>query len=917
MNTLIPAAGPTDDRTVHGLDRRGYIRDWLSTAAWSTPCQDLDTVLDADGSPWGEYGRWVLTSGPDAADLGPQLYRFRPLDLGQPLPDVLEGAGFSWEAEGRPRESRWERRHVGADGLLDWSEVCPTPQYRQAIAATVLEVDQAEYRVLEVGRTGPAALFVGGELIWQSNDFTHTEPLRDRVRVRLCAGTTTLHLLTWQVAFRECRQVASVRVDGPPVRVVIPSPGADEYRSAQADSMLEAVGIGPWASIDGTVRLTGPVGARYQVIAADGLVHEVTLTDGSAVLPLDGSESYGAADDSTTAGQSLDAAVSRYMRTAESPHSEAPTGTSETTVATTSVLETGETELTVRVPGTPVTRQWRVARVPATYRASPGDGGPQQWRAELLHHAAAGLPGIARALARHHLDPHTKLDDDDLAPSLQLIDSRSDCADFEAVGLVHLWRRLGDEAWTPAQRERVRRSLLEFKYWIDQPGLDAMCYVTEHHQLAWHTAETLVGELFPDETFTNTDRTGREHAAHGRQLAAEWMRRKISGGFSEFEADTALATDSLTLVSWVEFAGDDRLQRLAEALLDKMLLTLACNSWHGIHAAAQGYSQAPALRSSRFQDTAPIMWTMWGAGALNAAVLPATALATAERYRMPELIRAIATAQPPEWDGRQVYRGAYQQDSDLLSRPYGSDLRVWRTPDAMLSSVQDYRAGLPGRHEHIWGATLGPEVQVFATRTGQRILPRAHQHRDTALILDRIPDADPVGSGRLWFPAPHLDEWTARGPWLAGRLGGGYVAVAVAGGFRPITTGDAAHQSWLPRGDGRGYIATVGRAATDGPFTDFVAALDDPEFGDESLRWRARDGRRLALSWPGAFTVDGAAATDPEQCPPHLDNPAMHVPLGADGLQAEWNGHRLVLDLAQGRRIEPASAVLPMRRPRQ
>ena len=53
-----------------------------------------------------------------------------------------------------------------------------------------------------------------------------------------------------------------------------------------------------------------------------------------------------------------------------------------------------------------------------------------QWREELLRHVAAGAPGVARALARHALDPHAKLSDEDLAPPLSMIDSRSDCADF-------------------------------------------------------------------------------------------------------------------------------------------------------------------------------------------------------------------------------------------------------------------------------------------------------------------------------------------------------------------------------------------------------------------------------------------------------------------------------------------------------
>ncbi|WP_433663917.1 hypothetical protein ACQPW1_18465 [Nocardia sp. CA-128927] len=886
MNRAIPEFA-SSERTVHALDRHGYVRDWLSAAAFSSPCTDLHDVLEPDGDPWGPDGRWMLTNGPDVAPLKEVLYQRHPLQSEPLLPEVLEGGNLSWHVTpGDSRQTRWERRHTGADGLLDWSEFCFTPEYRQAIAATVLEVDQAEYRTLEVGSTGPIAVFIDGELALLTTGFTYMEPHRTQLRVRLRSGLTAVHLVTWQVAFRECRQVAGLRVSGLPVRVVIPARGADESRSAAAEATLDAVGLAPWASTDGTVTLTGPVGARYLVAADGNPASAVVLTEGTAPFTLPG----GSSDE-----------------------------------ATASMLHTGETVLTVRVddPAAPVFRRLRAARVPAVHRAHPVGTDHKIWRDELLHHVARGVPRVARALARHIADPTAKLADDDLAPALQMIESRSDCADFEAVGLVHLWRQLGDDAWSPAQRDRVRDALLGFKYWIDQPGLDAMCYFTENHQFVWHTAETLVGELFPDDRFANTGWTGHTHAEHGRHLAEEWMRRKIASGFSEFDSNAYLAIDSLALVSWIEFARDDRLRQLAEALLDKALLTLASNSWHGIHGAAHGRSYVPTLRSSRFEETAPIMWTLWGAGSLNAAALPATALATATNYVLPELIRAVATDLPEEWDGRQAYSGTYRPQRDLLDRPYRSDLRVWRTPDAMLSSVQDYRSGLPGLQEHIWGATLGPEVQVFATHpaadntsssarpnawAGQRILPRAHQHRDTVLVLHRIPESDWFGSTHLWFPTPHMDEWTRHGSWLAGRVSAGYVAVATAGGFRPRTTGDECDQTWLPTGAGLAYVATVGRATTDGTFADFVSALTEPDFTPESVSWRARDGRALALSWPGAFTVNGSVAIDSAE-PPHLDNPAAHVPFGADRLTATWRGHRLVLDLTHGRRIEPPSAV--------
>lgn len=887
---------------MHTLDARGYIRDWLVSPAWSSPCDDLDQVLAADGSPWGADGRWVLTNGPDVAPLKRILYERHPLLTSQAVPDVVEEGAISWtrSSEDQVSTGTWQRTHVGADGLVDWSRFCYTPEYRHSIAATMLEVDQAEYRDLEVASTGPVAVFVGGELLLATDDFGYMDPIRHRIRVRLESGTTSLVVATWQVAFRECRQVVSVRVDGLPVRVVIPSPGADEQRSRVAEQLLDSIGVGPWASTDGTTKVTGPRDSRLLVSVGGAPAQTLVLEHGEAVLDL------------------------AQAQPGDDPDSEGAA----------SMLSTGESELTIRVdqPDVPVFRVARVATLPPRRRDRPQGTDPEVWRQEFLEHSAAAVPGTARALARQVLEPGRPLDPDDLETPLRMIGSRYDCADFEAVGLVHLWRRLPDECWTDENRARVRDALTTFKYWIDQPGLDAMCYFTENHQFVWHTAELLVGEIFADETFSGTGWTGRQHAEHAHPLAEEWIRRKLAGGFSEFDSNAYLAIDCFALVSLVEFAESQDLRHLAEALLDKCLLTLATNSWKGVHGAAHGRSYTHTLRSARFEETAPIMWLLWGVGALNDATLPATSLATTKHYSLPPVIRSLAQHAPEEWDGRQVYRGEYRLHHDLLARPYGSDLRVWRTPDAMLSSVQDYRSGLPGLQEHIWGATLGSEIQVFATHpaadtissaarpnswAGQLVLPRAHQDRDSVLVLHRLPEQDWIGTTHVWFPAALFDEWQQVGSWLAGRVDDGYVAIATAGGLRPQLTGDESWQCWWPNGDGRAYVATVGRRAVDGTFADFVTALTEPVFdgstADPAVRWTTRDGRTLHVAWSQAFTVDGRPTdigTDGRaERPPHLANPACLQEFGAAGLEVEWQGEKLLIDYVAGRRLEPASGV--------
>ena len=57
----------------------------------------------------------------------------------------------------------------------------------------------------------------------------------------------------------------------------------------------------------------------------------------------------------------------------------------------------------------------------------------------------------------------------------------------------------------------LKKTLLNFKYWMDEPGKDSMCYWSENHQILFASDEYLAGQLFPDDIFTNDGRTGKEH----------------------------------------------------------------------------------------------------------------------------------------------------------------------------------------------------------------------------------------------------------------------------------------------------------------------------------------------------------------------------------------------------------------------
>ncbi len=141
---------------------------------------------------------------------------------------------------------------------------------------------------------------------------------------------------------------------------------------------------------------------------------------------------------------------------------------------------------------------------------------------------------------------------------------------------------------------------------------------------------------------------------------------------------------------------------------------------------------------------------------------------------------------------------------------------VYRKPDYMLSTAQDYRKGLRGQQTHSWQATFSERAFVFTNHpatiwvepgdplppnwnwgnvdddgptywTGEGSQPRAAQHENVAIII-YAPQymSAPLGQDdfayrnetHAYFPEAHFDEPLIQaGGWTFGRKGKGYVAL--------------------------------------------------------------------------------------------------------------------------------------------
>ncbi|MGH0030952.1 MAG: hypothetical protein ACQGVC_14255, partial [Myxococcota bacterium] len=243
-----------------------------------------------------------------------------------------------------------------------------------------------------------------------------------------------------------------------------------------------------------------------------------------------------------------------------------------------------------------------------------------------------------------------------------------DTSDFDAVRIVDLlYGYRGHPAASEASWAAAEQALLDFKYWytdptpvriVDgQPVVDNMWYWTENHVLMFKVAEYLAGQRFPDEVFTVTGETGAWHRDRAREFIRDWLRERAQVGFSEWHSNVYYNTDIRPLLVFIEWAEDPDLVRRASMVLDLLFLDIALHLHEGTFGATHGRSyiknKASATTEGTF-DPAKFLFEDTELSWSSRSDATSAVLAHARRYRIPEVIRRIATVDEPVIDRERM-----------------------------------------------------------------------------------------------------------------------------------------------------------------------------------------------------------------------------------------------------------------------
>ena len=243
------------------------------------------------------------------------------------------------------------------------------------------------------------------------------------------------------------------------------------------------------------------------------------------------------------------------------------------------------------------------------------------------------------------LEAGEKIDENQIIDLVDFVNNRYDCADFRLICLIKTYISYRD-LLSVQTLEAIKNAMLNFKYWMDEPGSDGMCFWSENHQLLFHTCEFLAGNMFPDQVFSNDGKTGNEHTSKARPKILRWLKNRFTYGFTEWHSNTYYEEDIAPLSMLVDFAEDQDIVIQSKMILDILFLDMAMHSYEGYFVASSGRCYENQKKDSNLADVNDILAYAFGIQKREYDYSRISSLfLLCKNYLVPEVIIDIAKSQ--------------------------------------------------------------------------------------------------------------------------------------------------------------------------------------------------------------------------------------------------------------------------------
>lgn len=234
----------------------------------------------------------------------------------------------------------------------------------------------------------------------------------------------------------------------------------------------------------------------------------------------------------------------------------------------------------------------------------------------------------------------TEVEWDKLNITLDYVDSQYDVSDFRLATLIRILYEFPDQI-PDNLMTRIKSSVLKFRYWMDEPGGNSMCYWSENHQILFASAEYLLGQLYPNEVFTNSGLTGIQHKQKAEIRINDWLEMKWQYGFTEFYSNVYYTEDIAGIINIIDYAENDSIATKAMIVMDLLLYDVAAQSIDNMFVSSSGRAYQRSRKGGAYAVLGGLTKYLWDSTPYTKGHMT-YGVVISKKYQVPSVLIEIA-----------------------------------------------------------------------------------------------------------------------------------------------------------------------------------------------------------------------------------------------------------------------------------
>ena len=442
------------------------------------------------------------------------------------------------------------------------------------------------------------------------------------------------------------------------------------------------------------------------------------------------------------------------------------------------------------------------------------------------------------------------------------INRRFDCSDFRMPALIWIYKKYRNH-FKEDDLKIIKESILNYRYWLDEPGNDVMWWFSENHALSFHVSELLAGEQFKQDIFPNSGLTGFQHIEKAKKLLNEWFSNFFLYGYGEWNSAVYIPIDLIGCFALYELTEDEEIKEKAGRVLDHSFEIMAFNSFKGVMTSSHGRIYEKELKGRRTTESTALNWIAWGEGYLNQSI-------------MSTVFFCISSYEPPE---KLLEYEKWEQNRRLIiSNVQGKEkvnLYMCKTKDYSISSALDYRKGKNGHQEHIFqlNITKDHDIQFWINHPGEKELngagrpsywagngtvPMVEQYENNVFLMFRISEDQMVDFTHAYCPFEDFDEYIFHGNMIFLRKDTVYTGIYIKNPYKITDSGPLKNNEIVSEGLANIWFVKVMTKEEAGSFQEFTDRFCNMKITAGELYMEIIDFEhgKMSMDWENGFRVE-------------------------------------------------------------